>query len=772
MLISVVIPTYTETECLKKCLATLMEYTDWPELEIIVSANGASEATREVVKSFGPSVNLIWSKEPLGYSKACNRGMSIAKGEYIILLNDDVEFLPQAKNTWINQLLQPFKDDKDVGLSGPLIGWSDPADSKFIVFFIVMISANVVKWIGYLDESFGVGAGEDTDYCIRAMRAGFNLGCAAIGPTKSDDVHGQVIGNFPVYHKADTTVRKIPNWQQILDMNSRKLAEMYNRRWKLSNESERAVIGRDHPVPAREHTRYSWAVKNIVGTKILEIGCSSGYGLKYLKDIPGLDYLGIDYDAGIIEYAREQFGDLGKFEQADINTFKFEQYDTIIAFEIIEHLEKGKEIAQMLKEHCECLLMTTPYAEIPGLWGRHHKLHHLKKEDFPGFSYRYIKSTGELSSEPDQENGLALLLMKWGGEPLQVIEPVKEIDGITVVVPTRDRYFTTLPLTLAAVINQTRKPDKILIYEDGEYRDLRNDPVYRNIFMICDMKGIKWEFFQSPHVGQAECHSHSMADAKTKFIWRLDDDVVPEPDCLERLMAYMDEKIGAIGGCIYFTGQPIQEFPIGVSINKIKDISVAPNAQWFHHPEMDKIIEVDHLYSSFLYRVAAADPLYASGLSRIGHREETLLSFGIKRRGYRVAFLPGAVSWHLHEATGGIRGEKDQALWEGDEKVFAKLLNEWGVDTKVKKIIVLNNGLGDHLIFKSVYEKIKEKHGPLTIACCYPEVFEDDKDVTIISIADAARLVKNIEDYNIYGMMAISGWKQPMAEAYLKMYGE
>jgi len=55
---------------------------------------------------------------------------------------------------------------------------------------------------------------------------------------------------------------------------------------KLMNNYERAVFLKGDPVYPRESARYFWARDNLLGKKVLEIGCSNGYGRQFLpKDI-------------------------------------------------------------------------------------------------------------------------------------------------------------------------------------------------------------------------------------------------------------------------------------------------------------------------------------------------------------------------------------------------------------------------------------------------------------------------------------------------------
>ena len=189
-------------------------------------------------------------------------------------------------------------------------------------------------------------------------------------------------------------------------------------RFLLSNNYERAVFLKGDPVLPREATRYLWANRHLLGKNILEIGCSTGYGSQFLPN--NINYIGLDYDPIIIGVAHEQeWGLNASFSLADINTYPLAQYDTIIAFELIEHLDNGLEIAQKLKNHCKRLLLTTPHNEPVGFWGEHHKLHGLNESHFEGFQFNYINEHGYITEKPqviNEQNKCNLMIMKWDRE--------------------------------------------------------------------------------------------------------------------------------------------------------------------------------------------------------------------------------------------------------------------------------------------------------------------------------------------------------------------
>jgi 2-polyprenyl-3-methyl-5-hydroxy-6-metoxy-1,4-benzoquinol methylase len=210
-------------------------------------------------------------------------------------------------------------------------------------------------------------------------------------------------------------------WEQILEIHVLNLAKEYRPdwyRWRLTNNYERAVFLKGDPVLPREASRYLWANANLYGDNVLEIGCSTGYGTQFLPKSFG--YLGIDYDPVIINVAEEQnWGQNRLFQNADINYFSIPKTDTIIAFEVIEHLENGLEVVEKLKKCCKRLLISVPLQEPKGFWGEHHKLHNLTQIHFPGFKFNYISENGFVTDYPQpitEQNRCNLMLCRFDNE--------------------------------------------------------------------------------------------------------------------------------------------------------------------------------------------------------------------------------------------------------------------------------------------------------------------------------------------------------------------
>jgi hypothetical protein len=186
------------------------------------------------------------------------------------------------------------------------------------------------------------------------------------------------------------------------------------------------------------------------------------------------------------------------------------------------------------------------------------------------------------------------------------------------------------------------------------------------------------------------------------------------------------------------------------STGLLQNIDKEPNIQWGLIKEPK---QVEHLYSTFLYRAGVHD--FNLGLSRVAHREETLFTYGLHKKGYKLLTVPNAITWHLKNPQGGIRSETNKDLYEHDEQIFRNVIS-----MSNNTIVVLNCGLGDHIVFNSIMADIPN---PIVFGC-YPEV------IPCRSIAEAQALFGDLDQWNIYKKMCEWNWTGTLQDAFKKMY--
>jgi hypothetical protein len=265
---------------------------------------------------------------------------------------------------------------------------------------------------------------------------------------------------------------------------------------------------------------------------------------------------------------------------------------------------------------------------------------------------------------------------------------------------------------------------------------------------MLNSKKIPWEWQYAEKKGQHYIHQRANTMGYD-WVWRVDDDAIPEPNVLENLYFHTTYNLntGAVGGSIL---TPPSNFDTSLSTGKNEHISIEPNIQW---EKIKNSKKVEHLHCSFLYRAGVYD--YNLGLSRVAHREETLFTYGLHQKGYDIHVVPNAVTWHMKNPGGGIRSETKAEMYDHDEQIFRNFIR-----FNDKTIVVLNCGMGDHLVFTHVLPYINNP----VVFTCYPEI------VSGRSIAEAQELFGNIDQWSIYKKMDQWKWQDSIEGAFRKLY--
>jgi GT2 family glycosyltransferase len=127
-------------------------------LEIIVIDNQSIDGSCQAIRTEFPDVILMENSENEGFPKANNQGFSIAKGDYIFMLNPDTEFQENS----IEKLRQFLEDNKSVGVVAPGLLNTDGSHqssvwrypSLFSIFCEFHYLSSLLKRKNYLDKDF------------------------------------------------------------------------------------------------------------------------------------------------------------------------------------------------------------------------------------------------------------------------------------------------------------------------------------------------------------------------------------------------------------------------------------------------------------------------------------------------------------------------------------------------------------------------------------------------------------------------------------------
>ncbi|MDA8219785.1 MAG: glycosyltransferase [Dehalococcoidales bacterium] len=200
-LVSIVILTHNELSATQQCLASVEAHTPEPH-ELIVVDNASTDRTVDYLRAYAATrehVRVIANSANRGFAAGNNQALSIARGDYVLLLNNDTIVTPG----WLSRMLAAFQTHPQTGVVGPMAHyvsgpqlvpdpgyhsieeleafaskWSIDHDGEStrvmrLVGFCLLARRAVVDRIGGLDERYGSGNFEDDDFCVRAAFAGY-----------------------------------------------------------------------------------------------------------------------------------------------------------------------------------------------------------------------------------------------------------------------------------------------------------------------------------------------------------------------------------------------------------------------------------------------------------------------------------------------------------------------------------------------------------------------------------------------------------------------
>ncbi|WP_375287180.1 glycosyltransferase [Sphingomonas sp.] len=118
--VSVVIPVHNKVDFTYRCLASLALMPNDASMEVIVVDDGSSDPTLDLT-AIVQGVRIVRHETARGFVEACNAGAAVARGRYVVLLNNDTEVSPH----WLDRLREPFDLYDDVGLVGAKLIYGD-----------------------------------------------------------------------------------------------------------------------------------------------------------------------------------------------------------------------------------------------------------------------------------------------------------------------------------------------------------------------------------------------------------------------------------------------------------------------------------------------------------------------------------------------------------------------------------------------------------------------------------------------------------------------
>ena len=198
---SIIVLTFNGLELNKKCIDSVLKYTD-TDFELIIVDNASEDGTSEYLKTLkDPRVKVFLNKENVGFAKGNNQGAKKAGGDVLVFLNNDTE----ATKNWLPPLTKALKDKKTGIAAGKMlypngkiqhagVAVSDkgiprhiyrrfdsdflPANKKrefqAVTGACLAIKKDLFDKVGGFDERYINGL-EDVDLCFKVQREGMKV---------------------------------------------------------------------------------------------------------------------------------------------------------------------------------------------------------------------------------------------------------------------------------------------------------------------------------------------------------------------------------------------------------------------------------------------------------------------------------------------------------------------------------------------------------------------------------------------------------------------
>lgn len=218
-LVSIVTVNYNQAETTIDLIESLSEIS-YPNIEIIVVDNASTKESPQIIKERYPRIILIESVLNYGFAGGNNLGIMRARGEYVLLLNNDTV----VESNFLEPLVKKFQDNPEIGAISPKIryyykrdtfqyagyteinNWTirnktigenekdigqydEDRETAYTHGAAMMIPMEVIKKVGMMSYEFFLYY-EEADWCIRIRKAGYKI---------------FYVHNSLVYHKVSVT---------------------------------------------------------------------------------------------------------------------------------------------------------------------------------------------------------------------------------------------------------------------------------------------------------------------------------------------------------------------------------------------------------------------------------------------------------------------------------------------------------------------------------------------------------------------------------------
>ncbi|MDR2685543.1 MAG: glycosyltransferase [Rickettsiales bacterium] len=200
--VSIIMPVYNQYKYTRACLYSILAHTKDTNYEVIIADDNSSDRTKNI-SEYIENIIHVQNKKNLGFIKNCNNAAKYAKGDYIMLVNNDMIMI----EGWLSSLVKTIDADQLIGAVGSKIlnvsgsvqecggivyqncdiwnfgyGWKRNSDEvkyvkevDYISGCALMVRRDLWTRLNGFDEEFCPAYFEDVDFAFRVRKSGFKV---------------------------------------------------------------------------------------------------------------------------------------------------------------------------------------------------------------------------------------------------------------------------------------------------------------------------------------------------------------------------------------------------------------------------------------------------------------------------------------------------------------------------------------------------------------------------------------------------------------------
>ena len=276
--VSIIIPVYNQFDYTYKCISSIVNTVKNITYEIIIGDDMSTDETKRITEFF-PNVRVNKNESDHGFLMNCNRAANLAKGKYILFLNNDT----QVQEDWLSSLVSLIESDEKIGMVGSKlvypdgtlqeaggIIWSDASgwnygrgnnatlpeynyvkEVDYISGASIMIRSSLWNAIGGFDERYKPAYYEDSDLAFEVRKHGFKV----MYQPKSVVVHFEGISNGTDLtsglkkYQVENREKFVAKWADELKGQCPPEPEKYLFRARDRSFGKKSILVVDHYVP-------------------------------------------------------------------------------------------------------------------------------------------------------------------------------------------------------------------------------------------------------------------------------------------------------------------------------------------------------------------------------------------------------------------------------------------------------------------------------------------------------------------------------------------